>query len=193
MIYLMLFWNFFQIGLFSIGGGYAALPLIQNRIVDVNNWLTMMEFTDLITISEMTPGPIAINSATFVGIQVAGTAGAVVSTLGFVAPSCIIVTLLAFMYYKYKEMTVIKGILAGLRPGVVALIASAGLSILILTLWGEQGITANLWGIDYISLCLFVIGLIVLKKYKPNPIYVIGGAGIIGILVYLIKTFVLLP
>jgi chromate transporter len=189
MIYLMLFWNFFQIGLFSIGGGYAALPLIQNRIVDVNKWLTMTEFTDLITISEMTPGPIAINSSTFVGIQVAGIAGAIVSTLGFVAPSCIIVISLALIYYRYKEMSVIKGILMGLRPGVVALIASAGLAIFILTLWGEQGFSTNISDIDYISLCLFAASFIVLRKYKPNPIYIISGAGIIGMIAY----FFLLP
>ena len=76
MIYLQLFWSFFQIGLFSIGGGYAAMPLIQNQVVDLHHWLTMTEFTDLITISQMTPGPIAVNSATFVGIQIAGFGGA---------------------------------------------------------------------------------------------------------------------
>ena len=72
MIYLELFWSFFQIGLFSIGGGYAAMPLIQNQVVDIHPWLTMTQFADIMTIAEMTPGPIAINSATFVGIQVAG-------------------------------------------------------------------------------------------------------------------------
>ena len=81
MIYLELFWSFFQIGLFSIGGGYAAMPLIQNQVVDVHPWLTMTQFADIMTIAEMTPGPIAINSATFVGIQVAGLPGAVISTL----------------------------------------------------------------------------------------------------------------
>lgn len=191
MIYLLLFWNFFQVGLFSIGGGYAALPLIKNRIVDVNGWLTMTEFTDLITISEMTPGPIAINSSTFVGIQVAGVAGAVVSTLGFVAPSFIIVLSLAFLYDRYREMAVIKGILEGLRPGVVSLIASAGLSILILTLWGEGGITSDLGDINLVSLFMFAAGFIIIKKYKPNPIFVIGGSGIAGVIIYLIRTFVL--
>ena len=77
MIYLELFWSFFQIGLFSIGGGYAAMPLIQNQVVDIHPWLTMVQFADIMTIAEMTPGPIAINSATFVGIQVAGLPGAI--------------------------------------------------------------------------------------------------------------------
>ena len=81
MIYLELFWSFFQIGLFSIGGGYAAMPLIQNQVVDIHPWLTMTQFADIMTIAEMTPGPIAINSATFVGIRVAGFPGAIVATL----------------------------------------------------------------------------------------------------------------
>ena len=82
MIYLELLWSFFQIGLFSIGGGYAAMPLIQNQVVDVHSWLTMTQFADIMTIAEMTPGPIAINSATFVGIQTAGIPGAIIATIG---------------------------------------------------------------------------------------------------------------
>jgi len=95
MILLKLFWSFFQIGMFSIGGGMAAIPLIQNQVVNLHHWLTLTEFTDLITIAEMTPGPIAINSATFVGIRIAGIPGAIISTVGCIFPSCIIVSLLA--------------------------------------------------------------------------------------------------
>ena len=96
MIYLQLFWCFFQIGLFSIGGGYASMPLIQNQVVDTYHWLSLSEFSDVITISQMTPGPIAINSASFVGIQMGGVLGAVVATLGCILPSCTIVLCLAF-------------------------------------------------------------------------------------------------
>lgn len=92
MIYLQLFWSFLQIGLFSFGGGYAAMPLIQGQVVTSHGWLTMSEFTDLITISQMTPGPIAVNSATFVGLKIAGIPGAVVATVGCILPSCIIDT-----------------------------------------------------------------------------------------------------
>lgn len=102
MIYLELFWSFFQIGLFSIGGGYAAMPLIQNQVVDIYPWLTMTQFADIMTIAEMTPGPIAINSATFVGIQVAGLPGAVIATVGCVFPSCVIVMTLAYIYYRFR-------------------------------------------------------------------------------------------
>ncbi len=94
---IQLFWSFFQIGLFSIGGGYAAMPLIQQQVVELHPWLTMTQFADIMTIAEMTPGPIAINSATFVGIQVAGIPGALVATLGCVMPSCVIVLTLAYV------------------------------------------------------------------------------------------------
>ena len=100
MIYLELFLSFLQIGLFSFGGGYAAMPLIQGQVVNGHHWLSMTEFTDLITISQMTPGPIAVNSATFVGIRIAGIPGALVATLGCILPSCLIVTLIASFYLK---------------------------------------------------------------------------------------------
>lgn len=98
MIYFQLFLSFFQIGLFSFGGGYAAMPLIQGQVVQGHGWLSMSEFTDLITISQMTPGPIAVNSATFVGIKIAGIPGALAATFGCILPSCILVTLLAKLF-----------------------------------------------------------------------------------------------
>ena len=138
MIYLQLFISFLQIGMFSFGGGYAAMPLIQGQVVTLHHWLSMEEFTDLITISQMTPGPIAVNSATFVGIKIAGIPGAAVATLGCILPSCVIVTLLAKLYLKYRNMGMLQGILGSLRPAVVAMIASAGISILITAFWGSR-------------------------------------------------------
>ena len=137
MIYLQLFISFLQIGMFSFGGGYAAMPLIQGQVVTLHQWLSMEEFTDLITISQMTPGPIAVNSATFVGIKIAGIPGAIVATLGCILPSCMIVTLLAKLYLKYRNMALLQGVLGSLRPAVVAMIASAGISILINAFWGS--------------------------------------------------------
>lgn len=186
MIYLKLFWSFFQIGLFSIGGGYAAMPLIQNQVVDINHWLTTKEFIDLITISQMTPGPIAINSSTFVGVRIAGVGGAIISTIGCVLPSCIIVSLLAWLYFKYKELSVIQGILGGLRPAVVSLIASAGLSILIISFWGQKGFSLNTKDIDFIAVGLFASALFLLRKFKLDPTYVMLGCGVIGGIIYLI-------
>jgi len=184
MIYLRLFWSFFQIGLFSFGGGYAAMPLIQNQIVDINKWLTMSQFADVITISQMTPGPIAINAATFVGIQLAGIPGAIVATLGCVFPSCIIVLTLAYIYYRYRELSILQGVLNGLRPAVIAMIASAGLSLLLLALWNEKPISSKLSDIDFISIGLFCLAIIILRRYKPNPIFVMVGAGFIGLCIY---------
>ena len=184
MIYLELLWSFVQIGLFSIGGGYAAMPLIQHQVVDLHPWLTMTQFADIITIAEMTPGPIAINSATFVGTQVAGLPGAIVATLGCVFPSCVIVMLLAWVYYRYRKLSMVQGVLNGLRPAVVAMIASAGLSILILAFWDGNFSFAGLADTDWIAVVIFAAGFFVLRKWKPNPIYVMAGAGALGVLAY---------
>ena len=184
MIYLELFWSFFQIGLFSIGGGYAAMPLIQHQVVDLHPWLTMTQFADIMTIAEMTPGPIAINSATFVGIQVAGLPGAIVATLGCVVPSCIIVLTLAYVYYRFRGLSIVQGILTGLRPAVVAMIASAGLSLLIMALYGERSIPTDVFRFDLIALVLFAVGFFVLRKWKPNPLWVMAGCGAAGVILY---------
>ena len=184
MIYLELLWSFFQVGLFSIGGGYAAMPLIQHQVVDIHPWLTMTQFADIMTIAEMTPGPIAINSAIFVGIQVAGLPGALVATVGCVLPSCVIVMALACAYYRFRGMTMVQGVLAGLRPAVIAMIASAGISLVLLSVYGQRSLPANLSGINLISVLIFVSGLLILRKWKPNPMYVMAGAGVAGIILY---------
>lgn len=184
MIYLELFWSFFQIGLFSIGGGYAAMPLIQNQVVDVHPWLTMTQFADIMTIAEMTPGPIAINSATFVGIQVAGIPGAVISTFGCVFPSCVIVMTLAWIYYRFRGLSIVQGVLSGLRPAVIAMIASAGLSLLILAIYGQRTLPAKLLSFDTTALAIFVVGFFILRKWKINPLYVMAGSGVAGIILY---------
>lgn len=184
MIYLQLFFSFFQIGLFSIGGGYAAMPLIQNQVVDIHPWLTMTQFADIMTIAEMTPGPIAINSATFVGIQVAGLAGAVTATLGCVFPSCVIVLTLAYIYYRFRGLTMVQGILAGLRPAVIAMIASAGLSLLILSFYGQRTLPEDLSAVNRISVLIFASGLFVLRRWKVSPICVMAASGAAGVFLY---------
>jgi chromate transporter len=184
MMYLKLFWSFFQVGLFSFGGGYAALPLIQNQVIDINGWLTMSEFADVITISQMTPGPIGINAASFVGTRIAGITGALVATLGCIFPSCIIVLLLAYVYYKFRGLTAVQAVLNGLGPAVIAMIASAGFSLVILSFWNGKGVSSGLENLDVISVVIFVNALIVLRKWKLNPIIVMSGAGIIGLFLY---------
>jgi len=185
MIYLQLFLSFLQIGLFSFGGGYAAMPLIQGQVVTAHGWLSMAEFNDLVTISQMTPGPIAVNSATFVGIKIAGIPGALVATLGCILPSCVIVSVIARLYLKYQNMAVLQGILASLRPAVVAMIASAGISILITAFWGSQDANA-LAETKWSLVVIFIICLVLLRKTKLNPIWVMICAGIMKVLVSLI-------
>ena len=178
MILFQLFLSFLQIGAFSFGGGYAAVPLIQGQIVDQHGWLSMPEFTDLITISQMTPGPIAINAATFVGIKIAGPAGAVAATLGCILPSCIIVTLIARLYLKYRNLALLQGVLGSLRPAVVAMIASAGISILISAFWSADAVIA-LAATHWVMVLLFILCLVLLLKYKLDPILVMVLAGVI--------------
>jgi chromate transporter len=184
MIYLDLFWSFFQIGLFSIGGGYAAMPLIQNQVVDIHPWLTMAQFADIMTIAEMTPGPVAINSATFVGIQVAGLPGAIIATVGCVFPSCIIVMTLAYIYYRFRGLNMVQGVLAGLRPAVIAMIASAGISLLIMAIYSQRALPDDLMSLDMIAVVIFLIGFFILRKWKPNPLWVMAGSGVAGIILY---------
>lgn len=186
MIYFELFWSFFQIGLFSIGGGYAAIPLIQNQVVDIHSWLTMKQFVDIMAIAEMTPGPIAVNSATFVGIQLAGLPGAVIATIGCIFPSCVIVMILAFLYYRFRGMNMVQGILGGLRPAVIAMIASAGISLLLMAIYGQRTLPTNVTSVDGIALVIFFAGFLALRKWKLNPISVMIGSGVAGVILYTI-------
>ncbi|MCI6152080.1 chromate transporter [Fusobacterium perfoetens] len=183
MIYLTLYWSFVQIGLFSIGGGYAALPLIEHQVIEIHQWLTMSEFTDLLTISQMTPGPIALNASTFVGTKVGGLLGAIIATVGCVTPSCIIVMTLAYFYYKYNNLAVVKKVLDVLRPVVVALIGSAGLSIIVSAFWGEK-VIGSLENINKIAVVLFLLGVGILRKFKLSPVTIIFVSGIVGVIIY---------
>jgi chromate transporter len=174
-----LFISFLQIGLFSIGGGYAAMPLIQEQVVELHEWLSMSQFTDLITIAEMTPGPIAVNSATFVGMNIAGFAGACVAVLGCIFPSLIIVPVLFWIYKTYKSLDILQSVMEFLRPVVIALIAGAALTILNSVLFGG---TWNITQISYLGLCLMIFALILLFKSKFSPILIMLCCGLIGLI-----------
>ncbi len=182
MIYLQLFFSFLQIGCFSFGGGYAAMPLIQEQVVIRHPWLTMDTFTNLITIAEMTPGPIAVNSATFVGMQIAGPAGAAVATLGCILPSCIFVTILAHIYTKYRNLSILQGTLASLRPAVVAMIAKAGISILVSAFFISGVLSLAREDISLRMAVYFAAALVLLRKFKLNPILVMVMCGIFELL-----------
>ncbi len=176
MTYLQLFLSFLQIGLLSFGGGYAALPLIKGQVIDQMHWMTQSEFNDLVTISQMTPGPIAVNAATFVGQKVAGMPGAVVATAGCIMPSCLIVSLLVWLYFRFRSLSVMQEILQVLRPAVVALIAGAGVSIFLTAVLTQKG-----GGIRPLQLLLFFGAFFLLQRKKQNPILVMLLCGMVNL------------
>ena len=183
-----LFFAFMQVGLFSVGGGYAAIPLIQDQIVNIHGLMTMDEFSDLITIAEMTPGPISINSSTFVGTRLAGPGGAVLCTLGCIIPSFIICLTLAHFYYKYRSFSGVQNVLSALRPAVVALIGSAGISILTLALFDTNLKNITLSDFRPVEFIIFAACLFLLRKYqeKMSAVKIILGSGMVGTAAYLI-------
>lgn len=186
MLLLKLFFSFIQVGMFSVGGGYAAIPLIQEQIVNIHALMTMEEFSDLITVAEMTPGPISINSATFVGMRLANIPGVLLCSIGCIIPSFIICLTLAHFYYKYRTVGGVQVVLGSLRPATVALIASAGASILMLGLFQTNIFNAVLSNIRIVELLIFVVCLFILRKYKASAISIILGSGVVGTIIYLV-------
>ena len=184
MIYLELFLVYLQIGAFSFGGGYAAMPLIQSLCVNEKHWLSMSEFADLTTIAEMTPGPIAVKSATFIGQKMAGLPGAITCTIACILPSVVIVLILAFLYEKYAKMEIVRSVLGELRPAVVAMIAGAGMTILLLGMFGDTEISFA--SIRPIETILFVVSLFLLRKKKCGPIQIVFLTALAGVIAYMI-------
>lgn len=166
---LQLFIVFFQVGLLSVGGGYASLASINNLVVDQYGWLTANDLTDLITLSQMTPGPLAINAATFVGTKMNGLAGAIVATIGFVLPAFLIVLTLSVIYYKYKSLSGMQLIMSSMRPVVVGLIGAVCYD-LVTRMLGEQ---------SNVKLVLLICGVVLLRRYKVDPMLLILSSGIV--------------
>lgn len=174
---IKLFISFFKIGLFSFGGGYAALALIQQEVVVENSWLAVGEFNDLITISQMTPGPIALNSATFVGQRVAGFPGSLAATIGCILPSAIIVGALSYFYKKYKDIDIMADVLKFLRPAIVVMILIAGLDILKTSLFDINPVAFE--NLNVKMLGLFLGAFIIMQKKDYDPIKVMLASGVV--------------
>lgn len=170
MIYWRLFVGFMQFGIFGVGGGYAAIPLIRAIAVTQNGWLTEEVFSDLITIAEMTPGPIGVNAATFVGLRMGGMVGAVCATLGSIFPSLILVSLLAWAYARSRGGRRMQRVLGTLRAVMTALIASAALML-------ARSATMLNGAFLPCGAAMFVGALALLRIRKPNPILVMTGCG----------------
>lgn len=177
-MYLDLFWTFLMIGFISFGGGYAMIPVIEMEVTQ-NGWMTTQEFTNIIAIAGMSPGPIATNSAIFVGYEIAGITGAIVSMLGMVLPSLLIILVVATFFYKINENHITKAAFYGLRPIVTGLIIYAAINFAI-----TNKLVAN-FSITTISL-LFIFGasLFSLIRLKIHPIFVILFSGFIGAILY---------
>lgn len=183
MIYLQLFLSYLKIGLFSLGGGHAALPVVSREVVDIQHWMTAEEFIDMITISEITPGPLAINSATFIGTRMGGVAGGFIATLGCMIPSLVICLILVKLYDHFKNLWQVQAAFSGLRPAVIGMILAAGMGILLMSLFGTKILT-EIRGIDLIALAIFIGALLVLRLKKPNPVLVILCSGVVGTVLY---------
>ncbi len=182
MILLDLFLTFFKIGLFTFGGGYAMLPLIQEEVIS-HGWMPLRDIVDFVAVSESTPGPFAINIATYVGTETGGILGAICSTLGVVLPSFIIILIVAKCYEKFRDSGIVKGCMTGLKPAVIGLISAAVISIG-QTVFFPSGITASAFSSPefYISAAIFAV-MAVLAFKKVNPIIIVCISAVIGIAV----------
>ncbi|PIJ60575.1 chromate transporter [Mesotoga sp. H07.pep.5.3] len=169
MILLNLFWSFFKIGFLAFGGGYGALSLIQDQIVNINNWMNLEEFLTLISISQMTPGPIAINSATFIGYRIAGVPGSVCSTVGVVLPSVFWIFLILKLLKLLSRWIDTSEVFNALRLGIVALILSATFRI------GIESINS------VFTIVTAVSAFYILYKFKLSVIWIVFGTGILGV------------
>ncbi|MBP3764712.1 MAG: chromate transporter [Bacteroidaceae bacterium] len=190
MIFLQLFIIFFEIGLFGFGGGYGMLSLIQGEVVTKHAWLTAAEFTDIVAVSQVTPGPIGINSATYVGYAAVthagysaswGMLGSCLATVAVVLPSFLLMLLVVKFFQKYRDNAIVESMFASLRPTVVGLIAAA--AILLMTRENFSTLSESPWQF-YISLFLFISTFIGTQYFKINPIRMILLCGLAGLLLY---------
>lgn len=189
MLFLHLFYTFFKIGLFGFGGGYAMLSMIQGEVVTRYGWLTPQEFTDIVAISQMTPGPIGINSATYVGYSTIaeqygtgmGVLGSCVATFAVVLPSFILMLTISKFFLKYQKHPAVEAVFSGLRPAVVGLLASAALVLMNTENFSSP--QEDMYSF-IISIIIFLAAFIGTRKYKVNPILMIIVCGIAGLILY---------
>lgn len=177
MTLLQLFVSYLKIGFFGFGGGYAMLSLIHSEVVVSHQWLTNSEFSDIVAISQMTPGPIAINSATYIGYEVAGFWGSVVATVAVSLPALTLMLLITIFFLRLRDNRYVKGVVAGMRPVVIGMIASAAL----LLIFPPSSDGASF--IDGWSWAIFVATLVASAR-KVNPILLIVISGLVGIILY---------
>lgn len=190
MLYFQLFCTFFLIGLFGFGGGYAMISMIQSEVVTNHQWMTMGEFTDIVAVSQMTPGPIGINSATYVGYTAVvnaggahwmGILGSATATFAVVLPSFILMIIISKFLMKYKHHPMVEHVFTGLRPAVVGLLAAA--CLLLMTPENFSTPSDSPWQF-WISVAIFVLTLVACQVYKMNPIRVLLFCALVGLLLF---------
>lgn len=184
MIYLQLFWEFLKIGLFAVGGGMATLPFLQ-RLSESTGWYPQSLITDMIAISESTPGPIGINMATYVGYNVAGILGGIVATMGEILPAIVIVVIVSKYLEKFRGSKLVDAAFYGLRPAVTGLIAAAGISVVQVSmfhfdLYQQTGAILDIF--DFKKLLYFAVVFFAIKKFKKHPIVYIAISAVVGII-----------
>jgi len=181
MIYLELFFTFLKIGAFTFGGGYAMIPLIQSEVV-AKGWMAEEEILNFIAVSESTPGPFAINIATYIGAETGGFFGAVCSTFGVVFPSLVIIILVAKFFTSFKDNRIVKGCMSGLRPTVIGLIASTALTVAI-SVFLPKDLDFSVFDVySFVSsLIIFGLAAFLLLSKKKNPILIIAISAVLGI------------
>jgi chromate transporter len=182
MIYFILFTEFFKIGLFTIGGGLAALPLLK-EVIDKYGWITNEQLLNMIAISESTPGPIGINVATFVGHDTINPLGGIVATIGLALPSVIIIILVARYFIKFNEHPLVQGALNGIRPAVTGLIFFVAFDVGKVELVNLEAAWYDLLAfLNFKALLLFVVLFYLIRKYDKHPILYLAGAAVVGII-----------
>lgn len=187
MIFIELVVTFFKIGAFSFGGGYAMIPLIQQEIAS-HGWMSATEFIDIISIAEMTPGPIAVNAATFVGYKTAGFWGGIIATVGVALPSLLLILLVSQFFFKYQYHPTNKMIFYGIRPVIVGLISTAAITVG-QTAFFKPGVALTKIGdlmgyLNFASIGIFILAFLGMWKFKLHPILTIVLSAILGIIIF---------
>ena len=181
MIYITLFFTFFEIGALTFGGGYAMLPLINEQVI-AHGWMSKEELLNFVAISESTPGPFAINIATFIGVQNGGVLGAICTTLGVVLPSFIVILIVAKLFSKFSESRIVAGCMTGMRPAVIGLLTFAALTMAISVLFGGKVSTDVLIKPSFLFSFAVIAIMTVLEFKKINPLLIIVMSAVAGII-----------
>jgi len=167
--------SFMKIAILAFGGAYASIPLVEREVVEIQQWMSYQEFADLLALDELTPGPILINSATFVGMKVAGIAGAVAATLGCILPCCLIALVMILIYRRYRKLSMMESIVHSLKCLAIGLILSTFIKMVLRNSWDGQQLSI-------LSIIMMTVSFIILRRYKPNPLLVMLGCGLICLL-----------